>query len=184
MARRDTPCREDRTNIFLTGFMLSGKSTVGRELARLSGRRLVDTDGLVEASEGRSVSDIFAAAGEPAFREMERSAVLEASSGSEAIVALGGGALLDARNVVVVRRSGLVYYLRAEADLVLARRESEPGVRPLVDGAHPDEILRMIRQREESYRMASDAVLDASLPADELAIAILSDFESRTGVKP
>lgn len=171
-------------NIFLAGFMLSGKTTVGRELARMTGRRLIDTDAVIEASEGKNVPEIFAESGEPAFRAMERAAVEKSASESKSIVALGGGALMDEANLAAVRKSGVVYYLHTDAAVVVARASADPGSRPLLKGADIGQVMRMMDSRDPTYRRAADRVVDASRPAVDVASDILADFESRTGEEP
>src|ERR1700752_1096640 len=107
--------------IVLTGFMGSGKSEVGRRLARRLGRAFIDTDELIEAHAGKSVASIFADDGEAAFRRLERDAVADAARRGEAVVALGGGAVLDPANVTVLRAAGVVICLTARPDAILAR---------------------------------------------------------------
>src|SRR5258708_15535159 len=99
--------------IVLTGFMCTGKSEVGRRLAARLGRVFVDTDQLVEREAGKSVAAIFADDGEPAFRARERDAVATAAARRDAVIAVGGGAVLDATNVARLRRAGVGRCLRA-----------------------------------------------------------------------
>src|SRR5262245_10307958 len=108
--------RRARPNVFLVGFMASGKSTVGRRLARLLDRRFVDTDAEIERAAGRSIRSIFARQGEKAFRRMEERAVTSASRLKDAVVAVGGGAVLHPASVARMRRSGRVIYLAVSAD--------------------------------------------------------------------
>src|SRR6185369_10624535 len=100
--------------IVLTGFMCTGKSEVGRRLAKRLGRSFVDTDQLVEIRAGKTVAAIFAADGEQAFRALERDAVVEATSRRDPVIAVGGGAVLDAVNVERLRAAGPVVCLTAD----------------------------------------------------------------------
>src|SRR5687768_16273600 len=110
--------------------MGSGKTEVGWALASNTGRRLIDTDDMVE-SLGRSISEIFASDGETAFRAMERDAIAKAAQRKAAIVATGGGAVLDPANVDALRRTGVLVHLHAEPDEIVRRLASSEN-RPLV----------------------------------------------------
>src|SRR5437762_10029536 len=116
--------------IVLTGFMGTGKSGVGRRLATRLGRAFVDTDQLVERRAGKSVAAIFADDGEPAFRALERDAVATAAARGDAVIAVGGGAVLDATNLTRLRAAGVVVCLTAAAETIL-RRVGDASQRPL-----------------------------------------------------
>src|SRR5256885_15440766 len=109
--------------------MATGKTEVGRRLARRLGRPFVDIDGLVEAASGKKVADIFASEGEARFRQLERAAVAEACLVSEAVVATGGGTLLDAENRRRPAAAGPVVCLAAPPAEIL-RRVGGPPQRP------------------------------------------------------
>src|SRR6266404_4767074 len=105
--------------------MATGKTEVGRRLARRLGRPFVDIDGLVEAASGKKVADIFASEGEARFRQLERAAVAEACLVSEAVVATGGGTLLDAENRRRLAAAGPIVCLAASPEEIL-RRVGDP----------------------------------------------------------
>ncbi|MGH9000821.1 MAG: shikimate kinase, partial [Acidimicrobiia bacterium] len=106
---------QDELHLVLVGMMGSGKSSVGRRLARRLGRSFVDTDQLVEARRGLPIAEIFAADGEAAFRALESSAVAEALGASPpAVVAFGGGAILDPANRERARAGAVVVWLWAD----------------------------------------------------------------------
>src|SRR5438309_12066772 len=126
--------------------MATGKTEVGRRLARRLGRPFVDIDGLVEAASGKKVADIFASEGEARFRQLERAAVAEACLVSEAVVATGGGTLLDAENRRRLAAAGPIVYLAASPEEIL-RRVGDPRPRPLLeDGSNGGVRLDTIRQ--------------------------------------
>jgi shikimate kinase len=148
--------------IVLTGFMGTGKSEVGRRLARRLGRAFVDTDQLVEARAGKSVAAIFADDGEPVFRRLEREAVAEAASRSEAVIAVGGGAVLDATNVVRLRGAGALVCLTARPETILAR-VGDVAHRPLLATDDPrGAIARLLADRSAAYAAAADLTIDTS----------------------
>src|SRR5712692_9411329 len=102
--------------------MGSGKTEIGRQLAERTGREFIDTDEIVE-SEGSTIADIFAAEGERGFRARERRAVQHAARARRAVIATGGGAVLDPANVKALRRNGVVVYLKVATDELLRRLE-------------------------------------------------------------
>src|SRR5947199_228704 len=158
--------------VILTGFMATGKTEVGRRLARRLGRPFVDIDGLVEAASGKKVADIFASEGEARFRQLERAAVAEACLVPEAVVATGGGTLLDAENRRRLAAAGPIVCLAASPEEIL-RRVGDPRPRPLLaDGSTGGERLARIRQllaeRAPTYALATHAVDTSGLSVDEV----------------
>lgn len=140
-------------NLVLTGFMGTGKTSVGREVARRLGREFVDMDAEIEARAGRSIPSIFAEDGEAAFRQMESALVRELSRRSNLVVATGGGALIDPANRAAMARNGNVICLTGDAEAILRRIARQGDVRrPLLEVADPRiEIGRLLRARQESY---------------------------------
>src|SRR5262245_962325 len=111
--------------------MATGKTEVGRRLARLVDRPFMDIDALVEAAAGHSVAEIFAREGEPRFRSLERAAVERACEVPDAVIATGGGTLLDAENRRRLAAAGPIVCLTARPEAIL-RRVGDPGSRPLL----------------------------------------------------
>ena len=139
-------------NIILTGFMGSGKSTVGRLLAQRLGFAFVDSDDLIEARDGRSVAAIFSEDGEPYFRRLEAEITGELALRRGLVIATGGRLMLDAGNAAALGGTGKVFCLVAASEELLARLESEPGRRPLLDVADPLARIRaLLQEREAAY---------------------------------
>ncbi len=138
-----------------------GKTTIGHRLAGRMGRRLVDSDELIEARTGRTVREIFEAEGEAAFRALEAAALVDALAEPEQLViAAAGGVLLRPENREALQRSdALVVWLRADP-AVLAERASRGQHRPLLDGDPLAAMERLLPEREPLYREAADAVVD------------------------
>src|SRR5215470_10921617 len=99
--------------VVLTGFMGAGKSAVGRRVAERLGRTLIDTDAVIEQREGATVREIFARAGEPHFRALERRVVSDACAAGDVVIATGGGTVLDERNHRALAQHGLLVCLTA-----------------------------------------------------------------------
>jgi shikimate kinase/3-dehydroquinate synthase len=140
-------------NLVLTGFMGTGKTRLGRELARRLDRPLVDMDALIEARAGKSILRIFAEDGEPAFRRMEADLCRELSAESGLVIATGGGALIDAANRQAMMRQGVVICLTGDADEIQRRLGQGDALdRPLLDVPDPQaEIVRLLAERQEAY---------------------------------
>lgn len=157
----------NQTNIVLVGMPGSGKTTVGRAVAKLSGRPFVDLDGEIVQRAGKSIPEIFAQEGEGAFRKLESQVLAEACARSGQIIATGGGAVLLKENRSAMRRTGWVYNLEREL------KDLPTAGRPL---SQANDLTEMYRTREPLYREASDlAVWNTTSPA-EAAECIWRDF--------
>jgi shikimate kinase len=167
-------------HIVLVGMMGSGKTAVGRRVAERLGRPFLDIDRVVEEEAGCSVAEVFAAEGEAGFRRREAEVVSRVlASEVPAVIAFGGGAVLDPANRVAAREACLVIWLQAPAG-ELARRvtasSSRPPVRPLLAGSDSPEtaLAGIAHEREESYRAAAHVVIDtAGRSPGQVASAVL-----------
>ncbi len=150
-------------NIILTGFMGSGKTVVGRELARILGWRFTDLDRMIAVRAGMGVAEIFKRRGEPAFRRMEHQSLRALGGMRRYVVAAGGGTPVFPRNRPLLRKAGLVVYLRAGVP-ILVRRLARSRGRPLLAPARGDRaalrrlIAGLLRKREPAYRTAGVTV--------------------------
>lgn len=151
--------------VFLTGFMGTGKSEVGRILAERLSWRFRDSDQEIEKEAGRSIPEIFRDSGEGTFREIERGVLERLATGAGVVIATGGGAVLDPANRRVMRRTGLVVCLTARPEVILARVGEGEG-RPLLEAATDREgrVRELLAERADAY---SDA--DLTLETSELA---------------
>ncbi len=139
-------------NIVLTGFMATGKSTVGRLLAARLGYEWVDTDALIEAEHG-PIAEIFRSDGEEAFRDLERVAAADLADRDGLVVSTGGRMMLDPENAATLGASSHVFCLTAEPSEILRRVEAQQGIdRPLLDTASPAErIAELLDERAAAY---------------------------------
>lgn len=145
-------------NIFLTGFMGCGKSTIGELLASRLQWRFYDLDAQIEAGLGNTVREVFATSGEKAFREQEKILLREIIQKNRTVISLGGGTLLDRENIVAVKKSGILIWLNAPL-AVLRKRLGNEDVRPLLDGV--DSLEYLYRNRIAGYENAQ-LEIDAS----------------------
>ena len=159
--------------ITLTGFMGGGKTTVGRLLADALGCPFMDLDDLVVKKAGKSIPDIFAQDGEPAFRLLEAQVLrktVEKYAESTAVLALGGGAVLAPSSAALLHEKTVCIYLRATLDTLLARLEGETAGRPLADASLADRLA----SREPIYEETAHVIIDTDgLSPDEVADEII-----------
>ncbi len=162
-------------HIVLVGPMGAGKTTLGQALAARLGRAFVDVDARIEADAGQSIPALFAAEGEAGFRRRESDALRAVLAGAPAIIATGGGAVLDAGNRAVMRAAGTVVYLSVDPETQLARLRGDTG-RPLLQTADPARTLAALQaQREPLYRDAAHLVFDPGTLAPDAAAHALAN---------
>ena len=142
---------QERTNIVLVGMPGCGKTTVGRELARLSGKPLVDLDEEIVRRAGKPIPEIFRSEGEGAFRDLESQVLADACAQGGQIIATGGGVVLRKENRIAMRRTGRVYFLRRPLS------QLPTDGRPL---SQRGDLAEMFRLREPLYQAVADAEID------------------------
>jgi shikimate kinase len=151
--------------IALVGMPGSGKSTVGRHLARQLGRPFVDTDAAIEQRIGSTIVDWFARHGEAAFRDVEQEVVAELTRDDGTVLATGGGVVLRPANREALHERCQVFYLRASPD-ELHRRLRHDTHRPLLQVDNPQRRLReMFRERDPLYRRTAHYVIETPRPS-------------------
>lgn len=166
--------------VFLTGFMGSGKTTVGRILTGKTGWPFTDLDDEIAVRAGMSISGIFESLGEESFRAMESDLLLELGTGS-GIMSLGGGTLMNSGSRKFVMESGLVIYLRATPDTLAERLAGEADGRPML--AESDSMVETVREilaaRKQFYEEAHWTIdtddLDPGQVADLIYDRILEE---------
>ncbi len=157
-----------KTKIILTGFMGTGKTTVGRLLADNLNYRFIDTDELIESRNNRSISDIFQELGEDAFREMERAIVQEVAEQDGVVISTGGRLMLDPENVSALSRNSRVLCLVATPDEILTRvSDDQEHKRPLLSVPNPKEhIVELLQERNDKYRRFPQIATTDKIPTD------------------
>ncbi|MBA4356386.1 MAG: shikimate kinase AroL [Humidesulfovibrio sp.] len=173
-------------NIYLIGARASGKTTLGRRLARKLLRPFVDTDQRIRLRTGQAVAEIVAQGGWEAFREAEALAFSEVAVFSGQVVSCGGGIVLrqDNRDLLALGRA---FYLQAPAEVLAERLECAPGrdQRPSLTGADiAAEVRQVLAEREALYLSCARAVLRADQPLEALveqALAEIARMEGRRG---
>lgn len=158
--------------------MGTGKTAIGEAAAARLGYAFVDTDALIETQAGRSIAQIFADEGEPAFRRLETQVVAAVAAQGGSVIATGGGVPLREENMRHLRRNGLIVALHATPEAILARLE-DGADRPLL-GADPERsVRRLLKERDAVYRAADFAVETSSLPVEAAADRIVAFVRAR-----
>lgn len=148
-------------NIYLVGFMGTGKTAVGRELARKLKWRFLDLDDLIELREGRRICDIFARDGERYFRRIERAVLKEAASEERFVVACGGGVVINPENIRIMKEAGVIIGLSASLDAIL-KRTGEAAHRPLLNVEDPRKKIEHLLKLRAPYYAQADKTIDTS----------------------
>lgn len=188
--RDDPGSRNKLGNVVLAGVSASGKSTVGRQLAKLLGLGFVDLDELIVKSSGKAIEDIFSQEGEDAFRERERSMMLSLQGIRSHVVSVGGGALMSDESVRNARLIGPIVWVQSSPSEIarrLFKRISEIEKRPLFRDLLSEEshevrrdmiqarVQKMIDERRQWFELA-DVVIDGSFVTPEMAAHHLKDI--------
>ncbi len=161
------------TNLYLVGFMGTGKSTVGRQVARQLDFQFLDSDHEIERAQGKPVAKIFAEEGEPRFRALEREFIERGHPASRCIIACGGGLVVPPGMLELLRSRGVVICMHAPIETIL-QRTMHTNHRPLLQVDDREKRLReLYAQREEIYRRTGTMVLTDSRPLREIAGHVL-----------
>ena len=165
--------------VVLVGFMGSGKSSVGRELARRFRAPFVDVDERIELAAGCPIRDLFAREGEPAFRKREKAALRDVLSVKGCVIATGGGAFADEENRALLRAYAPVVYLESAVETLLDRLDGDLE-RPLLRGGDLEERVReLLSCRVPGYRTADVTVRTDGRTVEEVAGQV-ADWIDRT----
>ena len=173
-----------RPNLILTGFMGSGKTTVGNLLAKQLNYGFVDTDHLIEERAGMTVQELFKARGEEVFRAMETEVAKELGAKEGLVVSTGGRLMLDPDNAKALGDSGRVFCLVATPEEIYKRVSTDVGAkRPLLATANPMErIIDLLQEREAGYGRFSQLVTTAK-SADEVSQNLLGIFQANPDLR-
>jgi shikimate kinase len=146
-----------KQNIILIGFMGSGKSTVGRELAKSLEMKFVDTDHYIEKKEKMKIKNIFAKKGEKYFREIESKYIREISKMNHVVISTGGGVVAKSENIILLKKNGFVVYLDCTIECIhkrVARRDTRPLLNNVKDLRA--RIVELLDSRLGNYKKYMD----------------------------
>lgn len=158
--------------IFLIGFMGSGKTTLGKQIAGLMNYKFIDVDHYIVDHHGESVSDIFANRGEDFFRKLEQSALKEIIKEDNVIVSTGGGTPCFFNNMEIMNNSGLTIYLKLEEEVIVNRLVYSKRGRPLLANLNKEELEeyvdKLMEKRCGFYNRAKIAIEGVSIRPEDI----------------
>lgn len=164
-------------NIYLVGFMGTGKTAVGRELAKKKKWRFLGLDELIELREKRTIADIFAKEGEAYFRRIEKRVLKEVSREKKFVVACGGGIVLDKNNIRIMKETGKIVCLSARPKVIL-KRTCGMGHRPLLNVDNPKEKIEILLKFRAPFYAQADCTIDTSnISIKEVVEKIIKQFK-------
>lgn len=157
--QKNVECGPFISNIYLIGFMGTGKSTIAAYLNEHEGFRKAEMDEILSEKEGMSIPDIFSVRGEAYFRDRETELLKEISTSNRMVISCGGGIVLRAGNVELMKKSGIVVLLTASPETVLSRVKDDES-RPLLNGRKTvPQIQEMMQKRRAGYENAADVII-------------------------
>jgi len=159
-------------NIYIVGFMGTGKTAVGSELSKKIGWQFVDLDDLIELKEKKVIADIFAKEGEPYFRRLESRVLKEVSQETKFVVACGGGIVINPKNIETMKKTGIVICLCASPEAIL-KRTAGYAHRPLLNVKDPKKQIELLLELRAPYYAQADKTIDTSkIPVKEVVVKI------------
>ncbi len=163
-------------NLYLVGFMGTGKSTVGRAVAQRLGFHALDSDHEIERLKGKSIPDIFAQEGEAVFRGYERDFVLGGHPAERTLIACGGGLIVQPGMIELLRVRGVIICLHASIETILDRTARHRH-RPLLNVENPETRIRSLyAEREAIYKRAGTVILTDSRPLNDIIAHVIRSW--------
>ncbi len=167
-----------KSSIALIGFMGAGKTAVGKVLARELGKEFIEMDSLIEQKVGKTIPEIFKENGEIRFRELEIEVAREVAGKKNAVIACGGGAVLNKINIDRLKQEAIVIYLKASPGAILKRVTKDENERPLLEEDKARRIKELLSFRKPFYERAADTTIDTSkLDINSVAEQIIEELK-------
>ena len=170
-------------NIVLLGFMGTGKTVVGKIVARKLKMVYVDIDEEIEKESKLTISQIFSQFGEEHFRGLEKKAVLKISQRDNQVISAGGGIVLNSRNIETLRKNGLLFCLDARVDVIFKRTRGFTH-RPLLEAPAPlKAISEILKKREKNYARIKNHIDTSDLTPEEVGKKVIVAFRNKQKMK-
>ena len=173
------------TSVALIGFMGTGKTAVGKALSEKLGKEFFELDPLIEQKAGKTIPEIFNQDGEIGFRELEIEATKEVTKKKNAVIACGGGVVLNKINIDRLKKEAVIVYLIASPGAILKRTLNDDEERPLLKVADPALAIReLLRFRKPFYERAADITVNTSkLDVDSVVNQIITKLREYEGFR-
>mgnify|MGYP001080117682 CR=1 FL=1 len=166
-------------NIYLVGFMGTGKTTVGKILAKKLNKKFIETDEVIEKKEKKKIVDIFREYGEPYFRRLEKELIKKISKKKDLIVSCGGGLICNEENLKILKETGIVFNLSASVKTIYNRTKNSSS-RPLLNVENPKERIRsLLNKRMPFYKQAHYSIKTDKLSKEEVADRIIKILKEK-----
>ncbi|MCX5708468.1 MAG: shikimate kinase [Candidatus Omnitrophica bacterium] len=163
-------------NIYLVGFMGTGKSSVGLRISREIKGDFIDLDKFIEEQENKTISDIFKEKGEPYFRGLEKNFLKDVAVKKNQIIACGGGIVIDPDNIKLMKSNGTMVCLTASPDVIMERTRKS-NHRPLLNVPDPQEAIRALLADRQKFYSQADITIDTSeISIKEVATRVLNSL--------
>ncbi len=164
------------TNIFIAGFMASGKSSLGKKIAKHFKKHYIDLDSLIEEVENLSINKIFEEKGEPYFRFLETE-ILKKLDFENTVIALGGGTPCFHNNIEIIKAKGKLVYLQLPLKIIIGRLKQDKDNRPLVKNLNDDDLVKKVSElfhEREKFYLKADLCIDAQQSISKIKNQIAS----------
>jgi shikimate kinase len=163
-------------NIILIGLMGSGKTTIGKFLAQKLNKKFIDTDEYIETEEKISINEIFSRFGESCFRNLETDIIKKICQADNQIISTGGGIVERPKNLDILKKNGIIFYLYAPVEELYQRIKNEKN-RPLLNNDAPKWVLeKLLNKREEFYELCDVKIDTTGKDIDQIAGEIIEKF--------
>ena len=166
-------------NIVLTGFMASGKTTIGEELEKITERRFLDTDLVIREESGMTTAEIIEKFGIDKLRKLESIAVLMCAAESGVIISTGGGAVIKEENREALRKTGVIFNLVMDEELIRERYEEAKKTRPLMQDT-VEKVIELFNERKDCYADCDFKIYIKGKTPEEIAAEILKNYILKT----
>lgn len=164
-------------NIVLTGFMATGKTSVGKLVANKLNLMFYDTDSIIEEQENRKVTEIFDEFGEKYFRELENKLAITLMSVENAVISTGGGFVVNAQNIELMRQNGVIVNIKTTPEIIEARYLKAKETRPLMQRDSVEEVIERFNQRKIYYNNNDICIkLTKDMTVEECADLVVSAY--------
>ena len=164
-------------NIYLVGFMGTGKTAVGQVLAKTLGLYFFDLDDIIAQKEKRSINEIFNQSGEPYFRQVEGEVLKEVSLKNSQVISCGGGIVINPKNIAVMKQTGKVICLSARPEAIYQRIKGDTS-RPLLEVADPKARIKELLDARRPFYEKADFMIDTSdRPIEEVSREIMQKIK-------
>lgn len=171
--------RAELSNLVFTGFMGTGKSSIGKLSASILGFDFIDIDNEIETRENMKISDMFSVFGEKHFRTLESNLVKELSQKTQTVISTGGGVVLNPNNIINLRKNGIVVLLKAKPEIIY-RNVAKNKNRPLLNCEDPMARIVELLEARKPYYENNDYEIDVSeLSVQEAALKAIEFFKNK-----